>query len=103
MITQQVNQLVLQYIESVKKNGIPVDNAFIFGSYSRGTMNKNSDIDVCIVSPIFGHDRVQERVQLLRLREGISDLIEPHPVSSADMKSSIDPFIKEIKKSGVSI
>ena len=104
MDNNTINNLIHSYIDTIQKQGIPVTSAYIFGSYAkRTTLRKDSDIDVCIVSPAFGNDRVNERVLLMRLREGISDLIEPHPFSEDEMNSKINPFVQEIKKTGVKV
>ena len=103
MSKQQITKIVLRYVEKVKKNGIPVSHVFIFGSSIKGQMRPGSDIDTCIISPIFGKDRQSERIILMNLREGISDLIEPHPYSEKDFQNPYDPLSYQIRHKGIRI
>ncbi len=84
-----------------KKQGIPVQGVYIFGSYAKGTANKYSDIDVCIISIKFGLDRQKERVLLMNIRNGDDDLIEPHPFSPKDFSNPFDPLAFQIKEQGL--
>lgn len=104
MIDPRLSATIRHYIQNVKEHGIPVSSAYLFGSYAKGQEIAGvSDIDICISSPTFGKNNRKERVTLMRLREGISDLIEPHPISERDMRSRVNPFVKEIKRVGIRI
>ncbi len=98
MTNQDVLVLAKQYVAEVKKSGIPVKTAYLFGSYSNGTAHKDSDIDICIVSPLFSTDRQTERVKLMGITHLLSEDIEPHPISLQEYNSRFNPFIKEVKK-----
>lgn len=52
------------FVKRVKKSGIKVDKAFLFGSYAKGRPKAYSDIDICIVSPNLGRDFIEETVRL---------------------------------------
>ena len=101
MTPQTITTIINQYIETVKKSGIPVQEVYLFGSAARGTMHAGSDIDLCIISPVFGKNRFDERLRLMNMREGISDIVEPHPYSPSDFNDPYDPLSFEIKKTGV--
>ncbi len=101
MINNKIKSIVNQYIINIKKQGIPVQKAYIFGSYVKGTANKDSDIDVCIISKKFGLDRQKERVLLMNIRSGGGDLIEPHPFSPKDFSNPFDPLAFQIKEHGL--
>jgi len=96
-------KIIQNYAKKLKKSGVPIKSIYIFGSAAKGNIRRDSDIDTCVVSPIFGKDRQRERVRLMNLREGISDLIEPHPISVYEFNNLIDPFINEIKQSGIKV
>jgi uncharacterized protein len=95
--------IVNQYLAKVKKAGIPVEQAIVFGSQSKGTAKAWSDIDLCIVSPNFGYNRYDERLKLLRLTDSATIDIEPHPYSSQDLAFPLDPLASEIRKFGINI
>jgi len=92
-ITNQ-HQLELEEKFKVKRIGV-------FGSYARGEQSEGSDIDICVVSSIFGKDRLKERVMLMNIRSENDDLIEPHPFSPEDFSNPYDPLAYQIKNHGL--
>ena len=44
--TNTVNTIIQQYIDDVKK-AMPIDKVYLYGSYVRGTQQKDSDVDIC--------------------------------------------------------
>lgn len=102
-VNNEYIELVRLYVRKLNKDGLPVDAAFIFGSTSRGTRNKWSDIDTCIISKKFGDDRLSNRVFLMKEASSISDLIEPHPMSPEDFEDKYNPLASEVKKWGVRV
>ncbi|MFH1176793.1 MAG: nucleotidyltransferase domain-containing protein [Acidobacteriota bacterium] len=103
MTTEAAIELVRRFARRVEASGIPVESAFLFGSHARGSAGKWSDIDACIVSPVFGKDRHDERVLLLNLRLEVSDLIEPHPMSPQEIAEPLDPLANEIRRQGIRV
>ena len=100
---QDIKKIVLAYKLRLNNAGIPVKNIYLFGSAAKKTMNYSSDIDLCIVSSKFGKKPHDERLLLMKLQKGVSDLIEPHPYSPEDFANSYDPLLYQIKKTGVKI
>lgn len=103
MSRQHIKKIIMRYVSKIIKYGIPVSHVFVFGSTIEGKMRTGSDIDTCIISPILGKDRQKERVILMNLREGVSDLIEPHPYSEKDFKNPYDSFSSQIQLRGLKI
>jgi predicted nucleotidyltransferase len=90
-----------QYLNKVRQNNIDVLDAWIFGSYAKGTYNEDSDIDIALVLPdnavSFDTD-----VRLMVLRKGAETIIETHTYRKEDFL--IDTTITaEIKKYGFRI
>ena len=102
-IKKEIKKIVQQYRLKVKNAGIPIEKMIIFGSYARGNARKDSDIDICVVSPELGKDEIAEASKLNFLRWKLDNRIEAHPVSSKDFKSTATPFISEVKKYGVEV
>jgi len=96
-------QIVKRYKTEIEKEGISVEDMYIFGSVARKTAHKGSDIDVCVVSTRFGEDMHSEQVKLMNLTRNIDDSIEPHPFSSEDMKETYNPLVHEILKYGIKV
>ena len=78
-------KIAIDYINQVQKNGIPVTDAYLFGSYAKGSANKFSDIEVCIVSPSFGDDYFEDSLRLKRVATKVDYRIEPIPFAFDDM------------------
>lgn len=86
------------YVKILQEARIPLDAVYIFGSYARGSQHESSDIDVAVVSSLFGKSRSLERVQLMLLRNKQLLDIEPHPLGTEDFASDWNPFVKVVKE-----
>ena len=82
-INQSVMSAVRRYIDHIRSKGIPIHQAYVFGSWAKGMADSASDIDVCLVSPAF-KDEVGDLQFLLRETRAIDDRIEPIPLSIKD-------------------
>lgn len=92
--------LVKKYRLALASNGIPVEKIILFGSYAKGKAKPWSDLDVCVVSKVFGKDNYAERVMLYQMRDDSQLLIEPHPYNPIDLEDRYDPLAYEIMKTG---
>ena len=101
MDKNDVIALSRQYLEKVRQNNIDVLEAWIFGSYAKGTYNEDSDVDIALVLPdnavSFDTD-----VRLMVLRKGTETLIETHTYRKDDFLANT-PITAEIKKYGFRI
>lgn len=59
-----LEEILSQFIKETKKR-IPVQKIILFGSHSRGTPKKWSDIDIAVISPEFAGMNDLERIKLL--------------------------------------
>ena len=96
-----VINIAKKYISHVKKSGIPVSAAFLFGSFAKGTAKNYSDIDICIISPSFGKDYFAEAVKLSHLTHNVDDRIEPIPYKPEDLNDRYSTLAHEIKTFGI--
>ena len=74
----RIIETVRMLIDALEKEGVSVDEAYLFGSYARGDYLKSSDIDLVIVSKSFRGIRYIDRLEtvyrvewMLRLRPWI--------------------------------
>lgn len=95
--------IINRYKTKLIRAGIPVEQVILFGSQVQGKAHKWSDIDTCVISPLFGHDRQAERLKLMKLTDKETERIEPHPYSPQDFANRFDPLANEIRKTGISI
>ena len=103
IISKKAKDSVLDYIQYLKQDGLPVDRAFIYGSYAKGKTHKWSDIDVCIISSKF-QKKVDplEYLWVKKRDKDIEAMISPigfHPRDFVDES----PLAWEVKKTGVRV
>jgi predicted nucleotidyltransferase len=58
-------------LEKLKENGIPVEAAYLFGSYAKGRAREWSDIDIAVISSNLSDDRFEERIRLSKISSRI--------------------------------
>lgn len=89
----------------VEKQGVPVQKVLLFGSRARGKWNNWSDVDVCVVSPSFGKNMLEELGFLIRLTAKLGSRlpIEPIPFAPDDLVDKFSTLASEIRKYGISV
>ncbi len=94
-------KLSREYLVKVKKNKIEFSEAWLFGSFARGSNHENSDIDIAIV--LSKNDKsFDTEVKLMTLRTGEETLIEPHAFNKDEFKLSI-PIVYQIINNGLKL
>ncbi len=101
MDKETASQIARKYIEFIKKKDPNVKKAYIFGSYIKGTITEDSDIDLAIIFKNLT-DTFDMQVQLMKLRRKFDNRIEPHAFRESDFQIS-NPLANEILKTGLEI
>jgi len=101
-INPSVKKSVSFFLRKLNENGIKIEKAYIFGSYSKGIENRLSDIDVAIISSDLTDDRFNERIRLMKMAYDIDIRIEPVPFNLNTFVEE-DPLVWEILKNGTLI
>ncbi len=96
----KVKNTIDSYLRALSHNGIPIKEAVLFGSYARGNYQEWSDIDIALVSDIFGGDRIDDKDKIRKITLSISSEIEVIPFSPDDFNMQ-NPFVKEILTTGI--
>ena len=91
-----------EFIEICKKNNIFFTNAILFGSTVNGSITKTSDIDLLLVSEQFGYNSWQNAKLIAKINKKYS-IIEAHNFPKDYFLNGNDPFIKQIKETGIVI
>ncbi len=102
-IDRSPKTILVKYGKALSEAHIPVDKMILFGSYAKNTPREGSDIDVCVVSSIFGQNSFDEMIMLAKIASKIAPLIEPHPYSPTDLMDPWDPLAKEIRTYGIPV
>jgi predicted nucleotidyltransferase len=101
-INASILNTVNKFLDRLREKGIPVEAAYLFGSYARGREKEWSDIDVAVISPTISYDRLEERIRFTKISSAIDSRIEPVPFRP-DTFVDEDPLVWEIKKEGIRI
>ncbi|MFA6006477.1 MAG: nucleotidyltransferase domain-containing protein [Candidatus Paceibacterota bacterium] len=91
------------YVRYLEGNRVPISAAYLFGSYVKGNTNKWSDVDVCVVSPLF---RTTDALSFLwhgRRTEDVKNSIEPVGFDEESFADPNNELAYEIKKTGIRI
>lgn len=100
-IDREIREAISKYIEKIKEY-YNVDAVILFGSYAKGTQTLDSDIDIAIISSDF-KDIIDDGAKLIGLTWKIDTRIEPHAITSEDYQSNANPFINEIRTTGLKV
>lgn len=93
-------EIAEKYIDSISSK-YHISQAFLFGSYAKGTFHDDSDIDVAVIVENV-EDIIDAQIDMMKLRRKIDLRIEPHPIMKSDFNNN-DPLSFEILKYGIII
>jgi len=99
----KIKDISKKFVEAVKRKGIPVSSAYLFGSYAKGNAKSYSDIDICIVSPKLGRNHFGEMFKLREISTYVDSRIEPFAFGPKDLDDKYSSLASEIKKYGISL
>ncbi len=95
MDKEQAITLARQYKEAISKQ-LPIKALYLYGSYSKGNYNADSDIDIAVVVDKLSDNYFDDTPLLWRIRRKISNLIEPVLLT----EDSNNPLYADIVKTG---
>jgi len=104
MAKEEVIELLKKYIILLNAEGISVNKAFLFGSYSNDSASDSSDIDIMIVSDKY--DETDDIVigKIWKLTRKINTKIEPFLIGLNKFRNdNSSPLISMIKTKGIEI
>jgi predicted nucleotidyltransferase len=101
-IPDRVQKIIEKYFQALKDNKIPINRAFLFGSYAKGGYNEYSDVDIVLVSSIFEGNRFADRNKIRKINLSVSNDLEILPYCPQDFTPE-DPFVREILETGIEI
>jgi len=100
---KNISSAITKYLNLIKEKFSNIEGVYLFGSYAKGKPTDDSDIDLALIfTKLDDSIRFNTQVQLMLLASQIDSRIEPHPISHDDFQSG-NPFVVEIKKTGVEV
>lgn len=101
MDKKKASEIARRYIDFIRKRDPNVKKVYIFGSYVKGTVKEDSDIDLAIIFKNLD-DTFDMQVQLMKLRRKFDTRIEPHAFRESDFQIS-NSLANEILRTGLEI
>jgi predicted nucleotidyltransferase len=99
---EALKQEAKRYADDVRRQ-FPVDKAYLFGSYAKGTADILSDVDVCFFLQDYnGKERVDVEIRLLRIARDYKAYFEPLVFETAEIERG-NPFVNEVLRTGLEL
>jgi predicted nucleotidyltransferase len=91
--------VIQNYLAAVRRSGIRVSRAILFGSYARGDAQLDSDVDILVIAPEFDGPYDKSRIDLLwTLRTQTDSRIEPLAVGERQWREDNASVILEMAR-----
>ena len=104
MSQTDVINILKEYLSLLKKSGIPIEKAYLYGSYARNQAYNESDIDVMLVSDFFDSNDVYILSKPWNYTVEIDYRIEPVSVSTKRFISDdVSPLLEIVRREGIEI
>jgi len=101
MDKKKASRITKKYVDFLRGKNLGIKKIYLFGSYAKGIINVDSDIDLAIVFENLT-DTFDMQVELMKLRRKFDNRIEPHAFRESDFEVS-NPLTMEILKTGIEI
>ena len=99
MVEPPIAEMIQNYLAAVRRSGIRVSQAVLFGSYARGDARPESDVDILVIAPEFDGPYDKSRIDLLwALRAQTDSRIEPITVGERQWREDDASAIIEIAR-----
>jgi len=56
----EIRKIIFQYLLLLTQDNLRISKVLLYGSYAKNRATKDSDIDLCIISPDFGKNKAKE-------------------------------------------
>ncbi len=99
-IPNTIKALIENYFLLLRKNNIFIKNAYLFGSYAKGTFNEWSDIDIALISDEFEGIRIKDKDRIRKITINVSSSLEIIPFNPKDFTFE-NPLAREIMETGI--
>jgi predicted nucleotidyltransferase len=102
MADPNIVEVVQNYLQAIRTEGIPVSFGVLFGSQTTETSHRWSDIDLIVVSPAFdgAYPRAQKH-KLWHIAGRVDNRIEPIPCGEKRWRDeAISPIILIARRDG---
>ena len=102
MSTDEVKKIVRNYAQVLRDSGFFFSSIYLFGSFASGKANKDSDIDVAIISKKIDN-YLNTKMLLWKLAARADSRIEPTLIDEKDFRTFGTQMACEARKRGIKI
>ncbi len=100
---KKIKVYIQEYLEVLQQAGLPIERAYLFGSFAKGRSHRQSDIDVCVISRKFGKRLdAYEYLWTMRRDKDVRRGIEPVGFHPKEFVAE-NALVWEIKKNGIEL
>ena len=104
MDKSQIIDLLKSFLIILKRHGIHIDDAILYGSYAKGDNQDSSDIDLMIVSKEFDQFNDELAGLIWNICNKYDHRIEPFLIGLDKFNTDNDsPLIQDVKETGIAI
>ncbi len=101
MVSQEIINAIVHYLQKVNQAGIEATTAVLFGSFAQGTATADSDIDLIVIAPQFDQWDEAQLNLLWELRAFANPRIEPIACGSQQwLEDDASPILSLARDSG---
>lgn len=97
-----LNELLSAFQNDLLVNGFPPEAMILYGSYASGKVHHYSDVDVAVWSKEFSGNGFEDFEKIRHVLRNYRKIHARFYPSDAD-ENNFDPFVAEIKRTGVII
>ena len=97
-----VTSPVWGYLTTLQNQGVRITQAFVFGSWAKGSAHRWSDVDVAIISPQFTSWSTKASL-LSKAMRGDFAAVEAHGFHPKNFRPAENPVVNEITTHGIKI
>ena len=91
--------LVREYKRVISRRFVIAPKVMLFGSYAKGDVSPDSDIDVAVIVPTYGDKKLEWSKYLWRDVDSVSFLIEPILMA----EDSWSPLYDDVMRTGIAV
>ena len=95
--------VIRTFLENIRQE-LPIERAYLYGSYATGRSRDYSDIDLAIVTPILNDENsfaINQKIFRRAMRYNLD--LEPICFSPDEFEKEYLPIVRDIKREGMEI
>lgn len=102
VVKANIRSVINKFKKALQEEGFPECKVYLFGSYARGDSHRDSDVDICLVSPLFKRHKAKYGTMATIIAYHVDCRIQvvvtdPHKF----LKDPLSPLFSRIRKEAI--